>query len=1001
MKKIYILIAVLTAVCISNSLKAQNFHVLDINNSKDAHPSNNSLFADNNTPSDDYLYGKLEYAVLNGIAYFTANDGIHGEELWRSDGTAQGTWMVKDIVLGSGSSYVRKITVSGNKLFFKATDEFYNQQLWESDGTEAGTYLVNDALGSGLYYPSFLTDVNGTLYFFTSYFSNQLWKTDGTTAGTEMICDLSYQLGINYATQLTNVNGRLFFTSNYYYAGELYTSDGTAAGTYMVKDINPFGSSYPSQLTGVDGLLYFAAEDGTGKQLWISDGTDAGTYKANNPGNVLVDDFYSVTFAVKNKNIYFAGTINDGDGSRLCTYNTSASSNNVRVVKNINPGSYSRNLYNITNVNGNLFFTVFNGTDQVLWKSDGTTAGTMQLKNINPGGRNIYLYKHFVNANGTLLFSFYDDAHGYEIWKSDGTETGTVIVKEINTGAYSSQVANITYIGNDISFFEATDGKKGLELWKTDGTAAGTVLVKNINTTTSGSSNPYALTPTPDSTKLMFVATDPQYGTELRITDGTEAGTHVVSDLLKGQFSSSPWLLTNFKNETWFFANILDTSNHTTSDITTTAKLCKTDGTKAGTKILSLPVLEYFLKTIGYVSATEASSNLLYLLLYNNFTGEYELWRTDGTDAGTHAIKTNMPGYYSILLKAVDDKLFFSCYDPTYGNELFVTDGSVSGTGLVKDITPGQNSSSLFDFTSFKGKLYFTADYGYGSFLWSSDGTKAGTKQVTPALAVAGSLAETKDKLFFSAINTVGKGTELYATNGAKAYLVKDIYHGPGSSSIFSLTAGDDVVYFFANDGKNGTELWVSNGTNPRTHIVKDVLAGISFFTVNMTTVHNQLYFMLNDVFWQSDGTNNGTHEVNDANLANTTLLTYFKAFGNKLSFVANEATTGTELYVGNTETSTAIAGNSADTSSVSKISTAFSLSVYPNPAKASATAVIKGNFKNSTITITDISGKLMWQNNNVNQSSIHLPIEKLAAGVYIVTIKNGDEIKTQKLIKE
>ena len=783
MKKIYILITILIAVCIGSALKAQNFHVLDINDSKDAHPSNNSLFSDDNTSSNDYLYGKQEYAVLNNIAYFTANDGIHGEELWRSDGTAQGTWMVKDIVPGSASSYVQKITVSGNKLFFRVpVDEYYSQQLWQSDGTDAGTFIVNSNTWYDLFNPAFLTDVNGTLYFFTTYFSLQLWKTDGTTEGTAMVCDLSSQLGIYNATKLTNVQGRLFFANTGYYNDELYTSDGTAAGTYMVKDINPFGGSFPSQLTGLNGLLYFAADDGSGKQLWVSDGTDAGTYKANNPQNILVDDLYSVKFTVKNSNIYFPGTINDGDGSRLCTYNTSASSNKVRVVKDINPGSFSHNLYNITNVNGNLFFTVFNGVDQVLWKSDGTTAGTMQVKNINPGGRNIYLYKHFVNANGTLLFSFYDDAHGYEIWKSDGTEAGTVMVKEINPGLYSSQVANITYMGNNTSFFEATDGKKGLELWKTDGTAGGTVLVKNINNTTSGSSNPYALTPTPDSSKLLFVATDPQYGTELRITDGTQGGTHVVDDLLKGQFSSSPWLLTNFKNETWFFANILDNSSDTTSDIITTAKLCKTDGTKAGTKILLLPALESYLKTTGYVSATEASSNLLYLLLFNHFTYEYELWRTDGTEAGTYAVETNMPSYYFVYMKAVDDKLFFTNSDYTYGNELFVTDGSVSGTGLVKDIVPGPNSSSLYDFTSFKGKLYFTADYGYGSFLWSSDGTKSGTKQVTPALTVAGSLAKTNDKLFFPGLNNVGIGTELYATDGTRTYLVKDIFRGPGSS---------------------------------------------------------------------------------------------------------------------------------------------------------------------------------------------------------------------------
>lgn len=1000
MKNIYTIIVVLTALCISNSLKAQNFHGLDVNDSKDAHPSNNSVFSDDHTWSVDFLYGKSEYAVLKGVAYFKTDDGTHGEELWRSDGTEQGTWMVKDVVPGSGSSYVQKITVSGNKIFFRAAVN-YSWELWVSDGTEAGTYAVNSNVWGPPYNPSFLTNVNGTLYFFAYNSSVELWKTNGTPDGTELITNLTYGLGIYDAKELTNVNGRLFFAGNYgYYDTELYTYDETN-GVYKVKDINTFTSSFPAQLTGVNGLLYFAADDGNGRQLWVSDGTDAGTYKVNNPKNVLVDDFYGIKFAVKNSTIYFSGTINDGDGSRLCAYNTSSPSNNVRVVKDINPGSLSRNLYNITNVKGTLFFTVFNGTDQVLWKSDGTTAGTMLVKNINPGGNNFYLYKNFINAGGTLLFSFYDNVHGNELWKSDGTEAGTTVVKEINAGLYGSRAANITYIGNNTTLFEATDNKEGLELWKTDGTDAGTMLVKNINNTTSGSSNPYALTPTPDSTKLLFVATDPQYGRELRITDGTQAGTHIVSDLLAGEFGSSPWLLTNFKTETWFFANILDTSSHATPDLVTKARLCKTDGTQTGTEVLSLPALDSFMNTVGYAIAMEGSSNLLYLLLFNNSTSTYELWRTDETEAGTYAVTTNMPYYYQVFMKAVDDKLFFSNYDFTYGNELFVTDGTVSGTHMVKDITQGQNSSGLYDFNSLKGKLYFSADYGYGPFLWSSDGTKAGTKQITPAVAVAGSFAKTKNKLFFSALNNVGKGTELYATDGTTASLVKDIFKGPGSSGIQFLTPGDNVVYFLANDGKHGTELWVSNGTALRTHLVKQIIPDAPYFITDMVTVHNQLYFTMNNVLWQSNGTKYGTHEVNDANLSGVPYFSYLKAFDNKLSFVATEALTGTELYVGDAGANTTIAENAANTSSVAKINTTFDFNVYPNPARSSATALIKGSLKNATISITDISGKVMWQINNITQSNIHLPIEKLTAGVYIVTITNGSEIKTQKLIKE
>ena len=738
MKQVYKILFVLIIICLSITFtsKAQNFHVLDINHSKDGNPSNNSLF--DSQQEYDFLNGKFEYAVLNGIAYFTADDGIHGAELWRSDGTAQSTKMVKDIFPGINSSNVRAITVSGDKIFFRANDGINGTELWVSDGTEAGTNMIKDISPFGGSSPSYLTDVNGELYFFISYntIADELWKTDGTSNGTMLVADF-FSPQFNYgdaASQLTNVNGHLFFVLNQFFDAEIYTSDGTSAGTHLVKDINPFGGSNPQNLTAVNNLIYFVANDGSGRRLWVSDGTDAGTYMPNNPDNIYVDDFGGIKFTSKGSTIYFSGNIPDGDGSRLCAYNTSDAANKVKVIKDINPGVLSGNLYNITNVNGTLFFTVFNGADQVLWKSNGTSAGTTQVKDINPGGTNIYLYKHFVNANGTLLFSFYDDAHGYEIWKSDGTEQGTVMIKEINPGVYSSQAANTTYIGNNISLFEATDGKTGLELWKTDGTEQGTAIVKNINQSSTGSSSPFMLMPNADKSKLLFVAYEPQHGTELHITDGTAEKTFVVKDLFPGSFSSYPYHPVNFKSKTYFFASILDTVFHNTSDIRTLNKLCKTDGSNTGTAILSLPALDSAINSNSYVYRIEAASNFLYMVLYNSSTTQYELWRTDGTGAGTYSIKTDILPYYDVFLKAVGDVLFFTNYDFTYGVELWKSDGSAAGTKMVKDIAPDFNSSNPSDLTSFNGKLYFTADYGYGPFVWTSDGTDNGTHVLKPAI---------------------------------------------------------------------------------------------------------------------------------------------------------------------------------------------------------------------------------------------------------------------------
>ncbi len=993
---------ILACISMNPALEAQNFHLLDINNSKDAHPSNNSIF----DSQYDWSYAKFEYAVLNGIAYFTADDGIHGAELWRSDGTEEGTKMVKDINPGFATSGVHDITVSGGKIFFSADDGINGQEIWVSDGTRGNTFMVKDLSPYGSSAPSYLINANDILYFFANniYTADQLWKTDGTESGTVMVADFfSPEFGYSYnANQLTNVSGRLFFVLNG--NAELYTSDGTGAGTSMVKDINPFAGSYPSYLTSFHGLLYFSADDGSGRHLWISDGTETGTYMANNVNNIILDEFATLKFTIKGNNLYFSGYISDGAGSRLCTYNTSNAANNVEVVKVINPGAYSRNLYNITNVNGTLFFTVYNGIDQVLWKSDGTTVGTMQVKNINPGGRNIYLYKDFVNANGTLLFSFYDDAHGYEVWKSDGTEAGTVMVKEINPGVYSSAAANITYIGGNTSLFEATDGKRGLELWKTDGTDAGTSLVKNINKSRSGSSYPGWLTASADNSKLFFTADERKYGSELRITDGSESGTHVVKDIFKGSFGSNPYSIFTFnnKNATYFIASVLDTGDHTTSDVRTINKLCKTNGTAAGTTILTLPALQSVINGNGYVYSMEATSNLLYLLIYNYSTYQYELWRSDETETGTYAVKTDLLPYYNIYLKAVGNTLFFTSYDFSYGTELWESDGSTAGTKLVKDIFSGENGSNPSNLTSYNGKLYFSADYGYGPFLWTSDGTETGTQVVKPILAVYySSFAHAHGKLFFYAYKTVGRGAELYATDGTAegTQLVKDIYQGPASSNIYPLLNGDTLLYFMADDGKHGSELWKSNGTKEGTHLVKNITPGIaSTYPTYMVNVHDKLFFTINDTLWQSDGTKEGTHSVDDASLAGVSGLGNLTAFGDKLAFTAYAPAAGQELYVGDAGVATFTTTNASEL----KLTTAaFNATLYPNPTHSKAALQITNNIKDIAVTITDMSGKIIWQGSYDDQSKINLPTEKFAAGIYIVTIKSENGNKTIKLVKE
>jgi ELWxxDGT repeat protein len=119
----------------------------------------------------------------------------------------------------------------------------------------------------------------------------------------------------------------------------------------------------------------------------------------------------------------------------------------------------------MTNVNETLFFEANDGaTGRELWKSDGTEAGTVRVKDILPGDGSSYPGS-LTNVNGMLVFRARDGTSGDELWKSDGTESGTVLVKDISPGSARSVPRLLTNV-NGTLFFEADDGIHGRELWK-------------------------------------------------------------------------------------------------------------------------------------------------------------------------------------------------------------------------------------------------------------------------------------------------------------------------------------------------------------------------------------------------------------------------------------------------------------------------------------------------------------------------------------------------------
>ena len=203
-----------------------NFHLSsDINPLAESDPGNIGNYI---SPLD------WVYPVANNVAYSEGDDGIHGRELLRSDGTAAGTYLVKDINPGEASTLIRNMIAINGKVYFSASTDGYYYHPWSTDGTDAGTQILDAVNGS--YSPQQFIQVGNSIYFIADGYSyrSAIWRIDGTPVNISLVTDFAFTGGYDIE-QATAANGLLFFSvSNYSYAKQLWRSDGTDIGTFSV-----------------------------------------------------------------------------------------------------------------------------------------------------------------------------------------------------------------------------------------------------------------------------------------------------------------------------------------------------------------------------------------------------------------------------------------------------------------------------------------------------------------------------------------------------------------------------------------------------------------------------------------------------------------------------------------------------------------------------------------------------------------------------------------------
>ena len=278
-------------------------------------------------------------------------------------------------------------------------------------------------------------------------------------------------------------------------------------------------------------------------------------------------------------------------------------------------------------------------------------------------------------------------------------------------------------------------------------------LLKDITPGPKGS-NPLAIAPC--GSNLCISADDGQHGTELWITNGISGETtYMAADLNLRPKGSNPRDFVTAENLTFFHTN----------DNISLENLWRTDGTPAGTIALNQDSAVTFVEDVPYTSRYIIPAGKRVFFTAKTAATERELWTSDGTPAGTHLVKDIRPGADSSNVHhvtAAGEKLFFTANDGSHGNELWVSDGTQGGTHLVKAIIAGDLTLNYREIAPYGNGIAFVIQdvTSMTCGLWTSDGTEAGTKYVA-TIGNADHLAEVNGDLYFTSENLTGDDVDL------------------------------------------------------------------------------------------------------------------------------------------------------------------------------------------------------------------------------------------------
>ncbi|MCB9047043.1 MAG: T9SS type A sorting domain-containing protein [Chitinophagales bacterium] len=512
-----------------------------------------------------------------------------------------------------------------------------------------------------------------------------------------------------------------------------------------------------------------------------------------------------------------------------------------------------------------------------------------------------------------------------------------------------------------------------------------------------GHTKPYNFAVADD--KLFFTASTEAMGSELWVTDGTQSGTHITKDVWPGKVSARlSWEGAILNNRYYFTAH----------DSAYSDEIWVSDGTQAGTYLVKDIILNNPSSPSSYVPL-----NNKILFCANTYKAPLtccrELYSTDGTSSGTSVVKQIYGGYgyYGSLpskLTLLNNIGYFYANDSFHGRELWRTDGTAAGTQLVKDITPGIMSTSFSGFKSALGKVYFGIHDTSKTELWVTDGTAAGTQSIKileqkpyPDLPVF--IAENKGYIYFTLrqylwiTDGTSQGTKIVTDkNGQQVALT-------------SPAAQTKVIYnnklYFANSSR----IYVTDGTAVGTYVAVDLNLKQIFNSINYMTVYSDYFFFKAEdtnghaYLWCTDGTAANTRIVQPPGSNRNDPLHYnlgMAVFDSVLYFAAAFDNNATELWSLRDTVKYPIHGVGV----TEPMQVVNDLEVYPNPSDGHFTVKVdKGLKGDCQLTVYDITGKVI--DSYPVRETIELNLSGCAPGGYILHLTSGKNTATRKILVE